>query len=364
MHSLARALRSAIPVILGSAALSAAAAPLDAQFSGYGTIAATFADTKDAEFRSSLQQARGSRSRVDWGVDSRLGVQLDVAFDDTFSATGQVLVQRTSGAEKLSAEWLYGQAQLNPETVLRVGRMVLTTFMLSDVRNIGYSQHWVHTPYEVYLTFPQVDGAQLLYRTTWEGIKIAVQPSFGRAEADTHYEQGPAGLATAHSVFGKLRTVHVMAEKGDWTARLGHMVTNARLEWKTQPVEPVRYAFSSFGLQYDNGHFMAMAEMMVGNTDTKRYDIAGQYVTGGYRLGAWMPYVTYAHLSNRGTVIRVLPPSRTHAAGIRWDAFKDVAIKAQAERAPYAGQQFIRAKPGIDVRQRANVYTLAVDFVF
>jgi len=360
MHSLARAL---IPVILGSAALSVQAAPLDVQFSAYGTVAATFADTKDAEFRSSLQHARGSRSRVDWGVDSRLGAQLDVEFDEIFSATGQVLVQRTGTGAKISAEWLYGQAQLTPETVLRVGRMVLTTFMLSDVRNIGYSQHWVHTPYEVYLTFPQVNGAQLLYRTTWEGIKIALQPSFGRAEAGTHYEQ-PGGLGSAHSVFRKLRTVHVMAEKGDWAARLGHMVTDARLEWQRQPVEPVKYAFSSLGVQYDNGRFMAMAEMMIGTTNTKRYDIAGQYVTGGYRLGAWMPYLTYAHLSNRGTVISVLPASRTHAVGIRWDAFKDVAVKAQAERASYAGQQFIRARPGIDVRQRANVYTVAVDFVF
>ena len=354
-----------LSLIAGSLlAPSARAEGPDVQVSGYGTLAATFADTKDAQFRTSWQQSRGSKGRIDWGVDSRIGAQLDVSVNETFSATGQLLAQRLGSDEKLSVEWLYGQAQLNPETVVRAGRMVLTAFMLSDVRNVGYSQHWAHTPYEVYLTFPPVDGAQLLYRTTWEGVKFAVQPTFGRAEADMYYERGPAGLVPAHTVFHKLYALNLIAEKGSWTARLGHTVAYATIEWSMIPAEPLKYSFTSLGLQYDNGHLLAMAEMMLGKTDSKRYDIAGQYITGGYRFGAWMPYATYAHLSNRGTAISMLPDSHTTALGVRWDAFKDIAVKAQAERSRYAGQQFIGITPGTDARRSATAYTLAVDFMF
>lgn len=358
--------RAAAIVLLSSAACAstAQAQGLDAQFSGYGTLAATYADTTSAQFRSSWQQSRGSRGRVDWGVDSRIGAQLDVTVNETFSATGQLLAQRLGSQEKLAVEWLYGQAQLGPDTVVRAGRVVLTAFMLSDVRNVGYSQHWAHTPYEVYLTFPPVDGAQLLYRTTWEGVKLSVQPTVGRAEAEIYYQRGPYGLVPAHTTFHQLFALNLTAEKGNWIARLGHTVADATIEWSVPGPEPVKYTFTSLGLQYDNGKLLAMAEMMTGKTDSQRYDISGQYLTAGYRFGSWMPYASFSYLRNLGTVIQSLPDSRTSALGLRWDTAKDLAIKAQVERARLSGQQFITPTPGTDLRRSATVYTLALDFVF
>lgn len=347
-------------------AASVHAEGLDVQISGFGTVAVTYADTADAQFRSSWQQGRGSRQKVDLGVDTRLGVQLDVGWDDIFSATGQLLAQRLGTNNKLSVEWLYGQAQLNAEVVFRVGRLVLPAFMLSDVRNVGYAQHWVHTPYEVYLTFPPVNGAQLLYRDTWQGIKFAVQPTVGQAQATMYYQRGPSGqgLVSAQTHFHQLYAINLTAEKGSWSARVGHTYAVSTIEWGTIPDEPLTYGFTSVGAQYDNGRLLAIAEVMLGRTDSRRYDIDGQYFTGGYRFGAWMPYLTYARLNNRGTAISVLPTARTVAAGLRWDALRDVALKAQVERARYAGQQFIAVAPGTDARRSAPVFTLAVDFIF
>jgi len=343
---------------------TAHAGDLDAQFSGYGTVAATYADTHAAAYRTSWQQSRGSRGKVDAGVDSRVGMQLDLSFDDTFSATGQALAQRLGDRGKVTAEWLYAQAQVTPETVVRAGRLVLPAFMLSDVRNVGYSQHWAHTPYEVYLTFPAVDGAQLLWRDSWQGVRFSVQPTVGRAEADMYYERGATGLTPARTVFHRLYGLSVTAEKGPWTARLGYTGADATIEWSTMPAEPLKYTFSSLGLQYDDGHLMAMAEMMIGKTDTAHYDIAGQYVTAGYRLGSWMPYATLAWLDYEGTAFSRLPDARTSAVGVRWDVVKDVAVKAQLERARYSGQQFIDVTPGTDPRKSASVGTLSVEFVF
>lgn len=359
--------RHLAPAALLATALAspiALAEGLDAQFSGYGTLAATYADTHDAQFRTSWQQSRGSKSRVDWGVDSRIGAQLDLGFDETFSATGQLLGQRLGANEQLSVEWLYAQAQLNPETVVRAGRVVLTAFMLSDVRNVGYSQHWAHTPYEVYLTFPPIDGVQLLYRSTWQGIRFSVQPTVGRAKADMYYETAPLGVISAPTDFHRFYSFNVMAEKGNVTARLGHSVADATIRWSIAPAEPLIYRFTSLGLQYDDGRWLAMAEIMKGHTDTGRYDLNGQYVSLGHRFGAWMPYATYANLHNTGTAIRAVPDSYTPALGLRWDAAKDMSLKFQAERARFAGQQFIGLTPGTDPSRSARIYTLALDFVF
>ena len=336
----------------------------DIQFSGYGTIAATYADTHSAQFRASWQQSRGSQGRIDWGVDSRIGAQLNASFNDTFSATGQLLAQRLGSKEDLAVEWLYGQAELGTHTVARVGRVVLPAFMLSDVRNVGYTQHWVRTPYEVYLSMPPIDGAQLLYRNTWEGIKFSVQPTYGRARAGLYYDIAPMGIVSAPTEFRRMKSLQITAERGNWNARFGQTIADATIGWLFMPAENVRYNFTSVGLQYDYGHLMAMAERMVGKTDSARYDVTGYYLTAGYRFGPWMPYATYASLTNTGVAISNQPDAHTAALGVRWDAFKDIAVKAQVERSRLGGQQFIGVDPALDRKNSVKVYTLSLDFVF
>jgi hypothetical protein len=77
------------------------------KFSGFGTIGAVVTDTDQAEFRSSMRQPRGAtKSSPDLGVDSRLGLQGNVKFNDTFSAVGQVLTSRRDGTDAPEIEWL------------------------------------------------------------------------------------------------------------------------------------------------------------------------------------------------------------------------------------------------------------------
>lgn len=207
-------------IALAAMATMAATAHADSPevtFQGYGTLAATYADTDQAEYRSSWRQSKGSRGKTDFGVDSRLASQANVKFNDTFSAAGQVLAIRRDGKDKVDLEWLYGQVQLHPEVSVRAGRLALPAFMLSDVRTVGYAQHWLRTPPEAYLQFPvtSFDGVQLLYRTTWEGIKFTVQPSIGSAKAKQYFDGGPLGVLAPDADFKKLRSINLSAEKGE-----------------------------------------------------------------------------------------------------------------------------------------------------
>ncbi len=66
------------------AALTATSAHADDgvnfKFSGYGTLAATFTDNDDLQFRSSINQSKGAGTGPDFGVDSRLGLQAVATF--------------------------------------------------------------------------------------------------------------------------------------------------------------------------------------------------------------------------------------------------------------------------------------------
>lgn len=359
-------------IALAALALMASAAHADGPevtFQGYGTLAATYADTDQAEYRSSWRQDKGSRGKVDLGVDSRLAGQANVKFNDTFSAAGQVLAIRRDGKDKVDLEWLYGQVQLHPEVSVRLGRLALPAFMLSDVRTVGYAQHWLRTPPEAYLQFPvtSFDGVQLLYRTTWEGIKFTVQPSFGSAKAKQYFDGGPIGLLAPDADFKKLRGINLSAEKGDWLFRLGQVVTGkASLDYHLPfiPSESFKDTFTSVGAQYDNGDLLVMAEYIDRKTDTARFDTKSYYVSAGYRFGSVMPYATYSHLKSIGSVIAGNPPSKTTAFGVRWDVMSKVAVKAQMESSSLSGQQFMKVDLTADKTQRPKVYTLGVDFVF
>jgi hypothetical protein len=59
------------------------------------------------------------------------------------------------------------------------------------------------------------------------------------------------------------------------------------------------------------------------------------------------------------------PSTRTVAAGLRWDAFRNVALKAQFESAQNNGLNFVQTTPAFEGRAgKVNVLTLLVDFVF
>jgi len=370
-RSLLRYVFSLVAAVCAAAGPARAAEGLDLRFSGYGTVAATYADTHRALYRSSWRQGSGSRGRIDPGVDSRLGGQVNADFGGGWSAVAQVLAVRRDGGDRLDMEWLYAQAQLNDELSVRVGRLVLPAFMLSDVRNVGYAQHWVRTPAEVYFWLPvtSVDGAQLLYRRAWNGTTFTVQPTVGQADTRQYFDFGGGhGLFSGKASFRNVRGLNLSAERGPWTLRFGQTVVDVHQNWDNAPpfLAPLdfRHTFTGLGLQYDDGALLVMTELVNTDTSDGSFDSRSGYLSVGHRFGPWMPYVTRAHLHNAGTRIASIPPSITSAAGLRWDAWKDVAVKGQVERTRLSGQQFIALDPGVDRRGSVTVFTLALEFVF
>ncbi|MFZ2987590.1 porin [Ideonella sp.] len=360
------AIALATALVMGST--SAWADSPEFTFKGYGTLAATHADTNLADFRASWRQDHGSRGKVDFGVDSRLGAQVNANFNETFSGAGQILAIRRDGKDKIEVEWLYAQIQAHPEVALRLGRFALPSFMLSDVRTVGYAQHWARTPAEVYLQFPvtSVDGIQLLYRTSWDGYKFTVQPSFGRAKATQYFDAGPLGQLAPDAQFNGLKAVNLSVEKGDWLLRAGQVVNNASLDYHHPwvPFEKFKDTFTSVGLQYDNGDWLLMSEYVDRKTSTDRFDTQSYYLSAGYRWDQIMPYASYSHLKSAGSVIKDNPPATTTALGARWDARQNLAIKFQVESSRLSGQQFTKLDLAASKSERVKVFTVGLDFIF
>jgi hypothetical protein len=345
---------------------SGAHAGTDGEFnvSGFGTLGAAATDTDDAKYRYSDRQSNGVGTSPDLGVLSRIGIQGQLQLTPRFSAVGQVLVSRRDGKQGPQVEWLLGQLKATDWADIRVGRMVLPVFMVSDTRNVGYASHWIHSPHEVYNHYPpsSFDGSQLVLHQRWMDINFTVQPSIGRTEAKITN----LGLTNAHMKFGRLEALNVSAEFGDWTARWAQLLGRDGSLKTSTFVFPKQALdkFTAFGLQYDSGSLLLMSEVTRRRASGGLTNSNAFYVSSGYRLGDWMPFATYSRMKPIGPTWGTAGPDSTRSFGVRWDAARSVAIKAQLD-VSNAGRQYVDVAPAFAASgDRVKVFALAADFVF
>lgn len=356
-----------------------ASAEVTYKISGYGTIAATASDESGLEFRSSLNQSTGPGKRPEFGPDSRLGLQGVVNFGSGFSLTSQVLGQRqrtdaTARSNEdfdVGFEWLFGQYSPTSNIDLRVGRVVLPAFMISDSRNVGYTQPWLRAPMTVYAQMPlrTLDGAQALWRIPMGPAILSIQPSYGIAEYNIS-----VGQVVFKQTAQPVASLNGNLEIGDWLIRAGQVRGTTRLRgFSLGPGFAIDHdmkdVFTSAGMQYDNGTAVVMAEW----AQRKQNDVSAAipvvggkplaetrawYVGGGWRFGKWLPLLAYGESKN------TLTGEKYHNMNysLRYDVMTNVALKAQVSRYDSKDNNaFVNASTA---KGNINVFAVGVDFVF
>lgn len=282
------------------------------KFSGFGTLGAVVTDTDLAQFRSSGRQSNGATNSPDLGVDSRLGLQVNANFNDTFSAVGQLLTGRRDGSEMPQVEWLFAQAAVTPWLDLRVGRMVLPTFMVSDTRSVGYAQYWLRAPQEAYQMFPpsSFDGAMASLHSSFGDTNVTLQLSVGKSDTAKVYVFDREITMN----YGELFSLNLTAERGNWLLRYGR-TSDPDLKPEGLPfaIPKTEDVFSGLGVQYDNGQLVVLSEYLTRRTTPNLFDTNSYYLSAGYRLGAFTPYVIVSRMQGKGTVFNANADSHTNA---------------------------------------------------
>lgn len=374
-------------------------------FSGFGTVGLVGTNTDKAQYVIPGQLRGGDKS---WSgeVDSKLGLQVTGRLNPMFSATAQVLTKQNSeGNWTPELEWAFAKAQVSPALALRLGRMGAPFFAVSDFRDVGYANTWLRPPIDVYGQVPvsHFDGADALYQTSLGSTTLSTQVFAGASSS--HFEgaklklKSLAGLSVTAEFDGgvTLRVGHVQGKIHVYSDTLDALVSALR----SVPLPAVAgvgnelaadgkdASFTGIGLAVDRGQWLANFEYTKRRTDAYVPDTTGWYGTVGLRYGKFTPYVTVSRLkvdnSNVNNVVPVgLSPQltalkglvdqavagqrteqNTTGLGLRWDAWRNVAVKAQYDRINPKGSDglFARTQAGFG-QDRVNVYSLAVDFVF
>jgi len=410
-------------LVLPSLVLCLLATPAQAQssssfkFSGFGTLAGTRSSEKEADFTSSYSQPNGpgfTRS-LDFGVDSRLGVQVDLKVSESFSAVIQAISEhRYDNTYTPYLNMAHLKYKATSGLSFRAGRMPFSAYLISDYKKVGYAMPWVRPPVEVYqfnpLTF--VDGADLVWQATAGEVAFSGQVIGGSTAADL-----PATTGTSKFKGKSLGAASLSAVVGSATFRAFYLqmkstVDNTYLDGPSGPYALLRApqvpyppnpsvlvpnpyydpaqadqfqikgdktTYLSVGFNYDPGDWFIMAEGARNAGDENQLMHAtGFYITGGYRFGAWTPYLTFASkktdsaTTNPNPIVEAILAGSQQAqsstsGGVRWDFRKNMAVKAQVDlvkNATGSPGALVNEQAGFKRGETYNLVTLALDFVF
>ncbi len=156
-------------LVLGIFLLNTAsqAAALDVYFDGFGTASLSCFSSDVADYVSNEQPVGPGRSRqCDAGIDSLLGVQLDLGLSESLEFGLQLIADRNAD-RSYTPDVSVAQLRWRPNevTTVRLGRMPTPAFLHSEDRQVRYALPWVRPPVEVYSLIPPLsqDGLEIIY---------------------------------------------------------------------------------------------------------------------------------------------------------------------------------------------------------
>jgi len=331
-------------------------------FSEFGTLGVVHSDYDEADFTGNVVQPRGAGYSRSWSAtpDTVLGVQANLTLTDKLTAVVQVVSRdNADGNFSPNLEWANLKYDFTTDFSVRIGRILLPTFQLSDVQNVGFALPWVRVPLEFNYTdsTEHSDGIELLYQMKTGPVSQLIQAQVGYSS-----ENSPgADFGTVRSKLGMLSdTLQYGDLSGEVVYQHYEHTGNLRL----------RQDLVGLDLTYDPGRYFLM--VACNYTDNTYFGgaVAG-YISGGVHFGKFTPYAFYAitHATSAGpSGLLDLGNEHTIAAGLRWDFASNFDAKLQLERATLDSLDDAAAFANIQAPARpgdqVHVVSLTLDFVF
>ncbi|CAN7547271.1 hypothetical protein LJR289_003806 [Pseudoduganella sp. LjRoot289] len=373
--------------------------------SGFGTLGVAKSDTDQAQFVR-YNQATGVGDSWRLGLDTNLGLQASYKLSEQLSGTVQVLTRKnTSKSFTTDLTWAFLKYKVSDELNVRVGRVQLPTFLISDYQNVGYANTMMRPPIELYGQVPieNLDGLDVNYQHAFGDTNFTVQAGVGQARGKLFV---PAANTVAH-YRAPAKAISMALERGPLMVRYAHLeavmnsddvtpvnalsatlasVGFAQLGRDLGFVGGKKIKFDALGATLDWNNLLLQAEfgkrrsvdpIYVAQTDA-------WYVLAGYRVGQFVPY--YAHASYKGKGTSVTLPANFPAAGplsaavrglllpaeqdanlvgVRWNFASAAALKLQVDRVePKVKTGALIYGPAAGLKDKVTVFGATLDYVF
>jgi predicted porin len=221
----------------------------------------------------------------------------------------------------VKADWAFASYKLNNNVSVRAGRVRLPLYLASEYVEVGYAYPWVRPPAEVYRVAPvnAITGVTVPLKANLGGMDLVVQPYAGSLEFTTQSRGLTAQIKGENLVGASIDlsndTLRLHAsyftDKTTANTKVPVPLCDPTIPYPTPGSCPPGLgvitgdldvtvldtsAFEAWdvGMTMDWRNIMLMTEYVRGNFGTVLDDEFGWYATLGYKMGNFLPYLTYA----------------------------------------------------------------------
>jgi hypothetical protein len=411
-----RALAALAPALL----LLAQAQAAEVSVHGFGTIGAAYLDQPEGwAYTRSLNQ-RSSREDLRPELDSLIGLQLNYRPSATLELVGQataaVLDEAARPADYLDLAFVAWRP--DDAWTLRLGRLNLDAYLLSDHRDVGFTYQFIRPPVEFYSRMPaSLDGADVLREWFVGEAQWTAKAFIGHTSAGTgagRLKLWPLyGLMLSRESGGLL--LRISALQGRPSAGIPRLdplleglrqmqlvpvpgvVAQAASMERALTTKNVRTDYLAAAAAYDRNEWLVTAEINTVKADGRpSISFTSGYVSLGRRFGPLSIFVMESVAWRRGdplatpdwatplapidaglaqqaqalaigattAINRSAADQSTTSAGIRWDIGARVALKAQWDHIRTRRDGGGLWSESDNDAHEANVVAVALDFVF
>lgn len=244
--------------------------------------------------------------------DSKFGLQVTADVSENMQAVAQILASAEDENYSMDIEWAYLDYAANESTSLRAGRIKQPVFLISDYLEVGYAYPWIRPPAEAYSNMPvdSIIGVELLYQTKVAGMNFGFQPYFG---SNT---EGVPGQPTVNFFADNYIGMALRLENRAMTFQVTHFQTDvSTVDTGTGGLNSEGTAnLSVASLSWDVANFVGYTEFTTRDIEADSgtlgsgfnsvpfdylfSDQDGYYVTLGYRMGKYLPHLTFATIDS------------------------------------------------------------------
>ena len=313
-------------------AVLAAPAAHAIQFDGFFTVgAATHDDANKNRYIGSLGD-RGITDKVTFETDTRFGLQLSSDIAENAKVVAQILGTGTSSNFNAVVEWAYVDFEFNDYVSLRAGKIKQPVYLVNDYVEVGYAYPWIRPPVEVYyLNNPlnTVNGAELFITIPVGKGTLSFQPYIGSNRDDIPNSNG-TGFFEAEEISGidiKYSGRGYQVHASSFHCREVNTQGGFNIplvDGSTVSVDlngTGKCDVDSVGLNLDLANVVVYAEWQDRKTSATLArpfgDTEAWYATIGYRVGKWLPHITFASIE--GNAAQTSPGAATCITGAGCD---------------------------------------------
>jgi len=388
------------------------------QYSGFGTLGLSVEKEEDLAFLRDSNQSKDPEKDGSLHPDSILGMQFSSGFASDWRATAQFVYRdRPKQSLDQATELAFLGYRPMPDLDMRLGRMAVDMFQLSDYRRVDYVNLWVRPPTEVYAWIlpSSIDGADIAYSFDHGPYFWRFKMQYGNTEPILEFPDGSDSVKTE---FNDFLVATLTLDFDVWRARVSYSEATTAAStpgfvaglaqvgaFVPGPVgdeatalynrllsasnREVRYMQASLG--YDDGDWLIDTEFTrIATSEALVPTGVAGYVSVGRRFEKLTPYVVYSRIDSDqdlyvstvdwsatgfaplrdaaiATINGVQIEQYTHSLGVRWDVMPKVALKAQWDRTHIESDKFAvwaHQNGAASEDTTVDLFSVALNFIF